>query len=181
MDLILEVPNHLDPELCVRIIEKFDADDRKVPGNTTNGYNSEVKDTVDLPIGWLDNWSDIVSELDKKLNNVIELYIPFLNDRTKIQHDSICLHNVEHHYQVQKSGHFNWHHDFSVKPPYMRIFTFMWYLNKPDEGGDTDFVFRRVKPEPGKLVVFPAAWTYPHRGCPAKNKYVVTGWLWVKG
>jgi hypothetical protein len=63
----------------------------------------------------------------------------------------------------------------------MRIFTFMWYLNKPDEGGDTDFVFRRVKPEPGKLVVFPAAWTYPHRGCPAKNKYVVTGWLWVKG
>lgn len=181
MDLVLEVPGHLNPDLCKRIIENFENDDRKVPGNTTGGYNAKLKDTIDLPIGWLDDWSDIVKELDLKINNIIELYVSFLNEKTKIKHDQLSLFNVEHHYQVQKSGHFDWHHDFTVKPPYMRVFTFMWYLNRPDEGGNTDFIFKSVKPETGKLVIFPASWTCPHRGCPAKNKYVVTGWLWVKG
>jgi 2OG-Fe(II) oxygenase superfamily len=181
MDLVLEIPNNLDPEFCKKIIDKFDLDERKIQGVTTTGLEIEKKDSLDLPIGWLDDWSEIVSELDIKLNEVIERYIQFIQQRTNLPFDAISLFNLKHHYQVQKINYFDWHHDFSVKPPYMRVFTFMWYLNVPDEGGMTDFIFKKVKPETGKLLVFPASWTCPHKGHFAKNKYILTGWLWVKG
>jgi hypothetical protein len=38
-----------------------------------------------------------------------------------------------------------------------------------------------VKPEAGKLLFFPATWTYPHRGMmPISNdKYIITGWIYL--
>jgi hypothetical protein len=64
-----------------------------------------------------------------------------------------------------------------------RIITYLWYLNDVEEGGETDFpdINIKVKPETGKLVLFPATWDFPHCGkMPiSSNKYIVTGWLYV--
>ena len=60
------------------------------------------------------------------------------------------------------------------------IVAFM-YLNKCEQGGETEFLYqhRRIKPEAGRLVLAPTGWTHPHRGNPPLKgvKYMITGWL----
>jgi hypothetical protein len=58
----------------------------------------------------------------------------------------------------------------------------LWYLNTLEEGGETDFYNRgMVKAQEGKLIIFPACWTYPHAGVMpiSDNKYIITGWIVV--
>jgi len=91
-------------------------------------------------------------------------------------------------------GMYNWHHDgydSSVFPPeivntstnipFIRMYTFLFYLNDIEEGGETEFLHRKIKPEKGKLLLFPATFIYPHKGCmPISNdKYICTGWLFA--
>ena len=37
----------------------------------------------------------------------------------------------------------------------------------------------KIQPEQGKLLIFPAVWSYIHRGFPPKTetKYICTGWI----
>ena len=54
------------------------------------------------------------------------------------------------------------------------------YLNDVEEGGETEFLYQgvKLKPETGKLVIFPTSYMYPHRGNPIYKgeKYIITGW-----
>ena len=58
---------------------------------------------------------------------------------------------------------------------------FVWYLNNVEEGGETEFWQGKyiVKPEVGKMVIFPSCWTFPHSGkIPLScDKYILTGKL----
>jgi 2OG-Fe(II) oxygenase superfamily len=177
MDLVYEIKGSLDPEFCRKLIQKFDVDERRQPGRTRHGIVPQVKDSSDLMIGRFQDWSSECEILDKKLDEGIEKFINFakFNNIQDFGRQDLTHNN---HYQMQKSGKFEWHHDFMIQNELMRVLTFMWYLNVPDEGGETDFVYKKVKPETGKLVIFPATWDKVHRGCPAKNKYIITGWLW---
>ena len=61
------------------------------------------------------------------------------------------------------------------------LITYLFYLNTIEEGGETEFIDgTKIKPETGKLLIFPATWTYEHRGnVPiSSNKYICTGWLY---
>ena len=54
-----------------------------------------------------------------------------------------------------------------------RFLILMVYLNDNFDNGETEFpVFGdKIKPEKGKLVVFPPLWQYMHRGNPPTNGY----------
>jgi hypothetical protein len=56
----------------------------------------------------------------------------------------------------------------------------MLYLNDVEDGGETEFLYQRmrVKPKQGTLLIWPAGFTHTHRGNPplSNNKYVITGW-----
>ena len=49
------------------------------------------------------------------------------------------------------------------------------------EGGETEFLYqhKRIKPEKGKLIIWPANFPFVHRGNPPLNqeKYILTSWL----
>jgi hypothetical protein len=82
-------------------------------------------------------------------------------------------------------GKYTYHNDFHIDyiSKSYRIITFLWYLNDVDEGGETEFWGNyKIKPEAGKLILFPATWTFPHTGkMPLSNdKYIITGWLYKK-
>jgi hypothetical protein len=65
-----------------------------------------------------------------------------------------------------------------------RAFVFSVYLNDVEEGGETEFLHfsKRVKPKTGRIVIWPAAFPYLHRGNPplSGKKYILTSWMMLR-
>ena len=65
-----------------------------------------------------------------------------------------------------------------------RAFVFSIYLNDVEEGGETEFLHfsKRVKPETGRIGIWPAAFPYVHRGNPplSGEKYILTSWMMLR-
>ena len=85
------------------------------------------------------------------------------------------------------SNNIKYHDDFCITIENDNIFyrkiVFIFYLNDVDTGGETELLDDyKIKPKAGRLLFFPATWTYPHRGCIpiSDNKYIATGWLYEK-
>lgn len=177
-------------DICEYLINIFENDaSHLVYDGVTHGgiVRPEIKKTRDLVLFTSINKYD--NELFKELTSNISNY--FSNMTHKYNSQMIPLNNInDSGFQIQKytanHGRYNYHHDvFFIKNnesfTQMRLLTFIWYLNTVDEGGETEFFNGRlkIKPEKGKLLIFPATWTYVHRGCmPISNdKYILTGWL----
>lgn len=174
MDLAMELDGHLDPELCKEIIEKFELDPNKHPG-VPAVYNHKV--SIDIAIHRYSDWNHITDKLNIMVRDGLNKYIewlqvmlPFINQRIE--------HSTHSGFQIQKSGKYIWHDDSRVDYSGERVLTFIWYLNTIDEGGETDLVYKKVKPHTGKLLIFPSTWNYVHRGIETENKYIITGWFY---
>ena len=65
-----------------------------------------------------------------------------------------------------------------------RAFVYSIYLNDVEEGGETEFLHfsKRVKPKTGRIVIWPAAFPYLHRGNPplSGEKYILTSWMMLR-
>jgi hypothetical protein len=57
----------------------------------------------------------------------------------------------------------------------------MTYLNDITDEGETEFFHQQIKIQPrkGLTLIWPADWTYTHRGItsPTQDKYIITGWF----
>jgi hypothetical protein len=90
-----------------------------------------------------------------------------------------------YYFKIQKTkiggGYHIWHYESCSREIANRVLVWTLYLNDVDEGGETEFLYqhKRVKPQQGTLVIFPAAFTHAHRGNPplSNDKYIVTGWV----
>ena len=86
-------------------------------------------------------------------------------------------------------GYHVWHDENTTSDnDASRCLVWMVYLNDDFEGGETEFLYykKRIKPETGKLIIWPAGMTHAHKGNlvlagSAQNKYVITGWFNVGG
>tara|TARA_R110000824_G_scaffold8386_1_gene37975 strand:+ start:2305 stop:2898 length:594 start_codon:yes stop_codon:yes gene_type:complete len=91
--------------------------------------------------------------------------------------------------KIQKTlpteGYHIWHVEhgkgFDNEP---RALVFSVYLNDVEEGGETEFLHfsKRVKPKTGRIVIWPAAFPYVHRGNPplSGEKYILTSWMMLR-
>ena len=91
--------------------------------------------------------------------------------------------------KIQKTlpteGYHIWHLEhgkgFMNEP---RAFVFTVYLNDVEEGGETEFLHfsKRIKPKTGRIVIWPAAFPYVHRGNPplSGKKYILTSWMLLR-
>ena len=188
MDFIHINNNSIPIDICSKIISTFEKEPNKYKGVTSNGLNTNIKDTldylIDMNVTETSMWYDIniflYNELSKNL----------------VQFDKIIFEKYGFHFFGEKlgdtgfmiqrytknKGKFMYHEDFSIKSTMHRVITFIWYLNNVDEGGETEFCGDfRIKPTAGKLVLFPASWCYPHCGIMpiSDDKYIITGWLHV--
>ena len=174
----------LDDDFCDNIITLFDGDFRKAPGITTLGENNKLKKTTDLYISDFpddDNWPKIDKILYENLNfNIVK----YTNKLSKMSSIPLWGHESnDSGYTIKKyepGDYFHWHVDSQCKEGWVRTLAAIWYLNDVKEGGETEFENGvKVKPKKGQLLLFPATWTYPHRGCSPKNenKYVITTFL----
>ena len=90
--------------------------------------------------------------------------------------------------KIQKTlpteGYHLWHTEWGpTEEALKRALVFSVYLNEVKEGGETEFLHfsKRVKPKTGRIVIWPAAFPYIHRGNPplTGEKYILTSWLLV--
>jgi hypothetical protein len=199
-NFIYEKPNTISKGTCKKIIELFEENrENQYPGQTAGGHNPDIKDTLDFSIPveatfQEDNsWNPICKVLTESLQENINIYLKSLNN----SHPNYISENYkfisadflsEETYQIQKyikgEGKYVYHNDFTLKWDLRqyRVITFLWYLNTIEEGGETEILGSiNIKPEAGKLLLFPASWIFPHRGkMPnSEDKYIITGWFHV--
>ena len=87
--------------------------------------------------------------------------------------------------KIQKTlptqGYHVWHveHGAGIDNSH-RALVYTIYLNDVKKGGETEFLHQsiRVQPKKGRIVIFPAAFPFVHRGNPPLThaKYIVSGW-----
>jgi hypothetical protein len=177
---IFEKRNALSPELCQAAIERFEANtDEQYEGRIGQLVEKDrsIKKSTDLVVSGKPHWKDIDQALFRSMGQAIlefrESY-PYFRGPFK-----------DMGYAIQRTlpgEHYHWHidggsHDFS-----QRQLVAVWYLNNVEApGGETEFLFQniKIKPEQGKLVLFPPFWTHEHRGVTLQKgvKYIATTWV----
>ena len=82
-------------------------------------------------------------------------------------------------YDGEEEGYFSLHNEASGSYPY-RMLAWMVYLNDADSGTVFPYQDTTVKPRMGRTVIWPAAWTHPHKGVTPNEgvKYIATGWFY---
>ena len=78
-------------------------------------------------------------------------------------------------------GFHNWHSEVCNWENMSRCLVWTFYLNDIElDEGETEFLYEkmRVRPRKGLGCMFPAGWTFQHRGNPVHSatKYMATGW-----
>jgi hypothetical protein len=193
MDLVKVYPNSLSGELCDLIIYLFNTPQEGkgegVVGSSIPRVDLKFKKTTDLHSAkWGKEWKLIDRLLAEELNKKIHSYYTDINPDINNMIYRPIQNCVDSGFQIQHytagDGYYNYHEDSATtQDGGFRIFTYIWYLNNVEEGGETEFYNGlKIKPTQGSLLIFPATWTYPHRGCmPISNdKYIITGWLYGK-
>jgi len=178
--------NYILPEECDKAIKLFD--DQHKFKNTLNRQAFESAPTLNKKDNQffakehnIDIWW---SELKPMMAN-FDIAFRNYSETTGAQE----AYSQEFHYSVMKiqktlptEGYHVWHiehnHGFDNEP---RAFAFTVYLNDVKEGGETEFLHfsKRVKPKKGRIVIWPAAFPYVHRGNPplSGKKYILTSWM----
>lgn len=89
-------------------------------------------------------------------------------------------------FKIQKTvpggGYHIWHVEKNFNYEMLRrALAFIIYLNDVEDGGETEFLKQsvRIKPKTGRVVIWPAAFPFIHRGNPPlkQTKYILTSWI----
>lgn len=195
MEYIYTSPS-LSTEMCKKIIELYEKDTQlKYDGVIGIGVNKNIKHTTDLIIPFEESWEDINKYLNDELQKHVKIYINGIEDKPNfkgpnnygmdyqhLDYNLVQLNNFHIQKYDKQVGKYVYHDDYTVINNHSRSLTYLWYLNDVDEGGETEFFggSHHIKPETGKLLLFPSVWCFPHRGnMPISScKYIVTGWLY---
>ena len=117
--------------------------------------------------------------IDKFFELPYRTYVNHFSELREIPQQSIF--DIKIQKTVPGQGYHIWHCESSSLETRNRICAFTMYLNDVEEGGETEFLYqkRRVKPERGKLIIWPAHFTHMHRGNQplSGEKYIITGWV----
>ena len=186
-DFIYTKRKALDKDLCEEIIDKYEDDDRKTPCviGKYSTVDKLVHDAMNLHISTHSGWKETDAIISKILGENIREYQKYLASHCK----GLGLNPLDTYqddgYLIKSytpGGFYNWHNDYYVDYKLgPRVLTYIFYLNDVKNGGETQFIDgTSIRPQTGKLILFPAAWPFSHRARKVKNrnKYILTGWLY---
>lgn len=166
---------------CVQITKRFEANvEQQYPGRIGGQQQlaQEVKKSTDLRISGRDDWQDIDelfrASMQKAIKSLSALHPFFSANRFKD-----AGYNLQ---RTQAGEYYHWHLDAGAGELSQRVLVAIWYLNDvAGPGGTTDFYHQNlsIRPEAGRLVLFPPFWTHLHQNATleAGVKYISTTWL----
>ena len=181
--------NYITEEECDKAIELFEDQDNF--NNTMNRISGEHSSTLHKQDQqFFANETNINVWWEKLKIMMVNFDIAFkhyaettgANDAYKVPFHFTTL-------KIQKTllteGYHVWHIEHGKgRDNEPRAFVFSIYLNDVEEGGETEFLHfsRRVKPKKGRIVIWPAAFPYVHRGNPplSGKKYILTSWIMLR-
>lgn len=192
---ILEINDFLPKDFCQYIIKNFESDKNKEKGImkyyvdgkflTRSKYNTEIN------LAKHENWKDINRLLQEFIGEACKQYIKNLKNEFDYdqehhmfdkelclfsENESIILDNIIIQ-KIKRGDKYIWHHDGALdRPTFIQVILYLNTLNE-DEGGCTEFIDgKKVRPEAGKVLIYPASWVFPHRGntVEADHKYICT-------
>jgi hypothetical protein len=177
---IFEKHKALPIDVCDEMIRRFEElESEQYPGRLGQQAVEEasIKQSTDLVVSGKEHWKDIDTALFRSLSSALtelrESY-PFFKGPFK-----------DSGYAIQRTSpgqFYHWHIDGGSHEFSQRQLVAVWYLNDVEgPGGTTDFSYQGVKirPEAGKLALFPPFWTHEHRGALLEKgvKYIATTWV----
>ena len=170
-----------DISVCDKIIEYHKSSNNKLMGLTVKGNtrvcDKNVKDSIDDELNGCLLGEYCLTNLQK----ITDLYRKKYHYCDATPEWSI-LESVNIQHYKPNGGFYAWHteRNSAVHPYNNRHLVFMTYLNDVSDGGETEFFYQKikVKPQKGLTLIWPADWTFTHRGIPSpsQEKYIVTGW-----
>jgi hypothetical protein len=181
LSFIYEIKNALPGELCRDMIRRFEANtEQQYAGRIGQGQTEEnsIKKTTDLRISGREDWKDVDKALMQSLAKAFNEFgqsFPFFAANS--------FKDIGYNMQRYRPGeYYHWHVDGGPGEFSQRQLVAIWYLNDIEgPGGETEFPLQEilVKPEEGKLVLFPPFWTHVHRAVTMEKsiKYIATTWV----
>ena len=181
LSFIYEIERALPADVCAEAIRRFEARvEQQHPGliGPEGRQAPEVKRSTDLRVSGRDDWSDIDRALARQLLatfNELGREFPFFSANS--------FKDIGYNLQRTLPGeYYHWHVDAGPGAFSERQLVAIWYLNDvPGPGGETEFPLQGVsiRPQQGKLVLFPPFWTHVHRGVTLEQgvKYIATTWI----
>lgn len=180
----------MTPDFCKHVIDRFEKNANKSVGvmGAEHRVDTTVKNTLELYINPdSDNWRHVSAHLMQVLVDGYRRYVAHLisnvHDGNSKVMDILFNPFEPTMFKIQKydvGGYFRWHVDdaYMIK----RKVAYIIYLNTLSEGdgGKTKFwKGKNIQPEEGKILFFPATWTYTHSGEEIKKgcKYIITGFM----
>ena len=182
--------NYITPQECEKAIKIYE--DQNKFNSTFSRINSEKasilhKQDQQFFAGpnninvWWDNLKSMILNFDLAWNHYAK------NVGATDAYDGEPFHYAD--LKIQKTlpteGYHVWHIEHARGyENEKRAFVFSIYLNDVEEGGETEFLHfsKRVKPKAGRIVIWPAAFPYLHRGNPplSGEKYILTSWMLLR-
>jgi hypothetical protein len=172
--------NVIEKEHTEKIIKRFD----EIADNSSFAGDAQFKSKArrhDDSIMLEDHSGQLVGVINKAIEGYLKVYLDEFPGGNEI--DAIGF-NVKLQRTYPGGGYHVWHSEQGNRSEsFARVLVWLLYLNDISEGGETEFLNQRerVSPEAGKLVVWPAAWPWQHRGNPplTETKYIATGWWYL--
>ncbi len=177
---IFEKNDALPANICDEMVRRFEtSEEDQYPGRIgqTVSSNKSIKKTTDLVVSGKPAWKDIDRALFHSLGRAI------LEFREKYNYFKGPFKDMGYNLQRYEPGeYYHWHIDGGSHEFSQRQLVAIWYLNDVEgPGGETEFLFQdaKIKPERGKLVLFPPFWTHEHRAVKLEKgiKYIATTWI----
>jgi len=182
---------YMDESICERLIKTFHAhprmDPKQKPMNFEGGKlvtaSPSVKESTDLSLT-IDDSLDfpVVAEYVEQLQKCVEKYIEKYPS-CDMYAPWRLLRPLNIQWYKPGQAYHAWHTERCSGNPITvtRHLVFMTYLNNVTDGGGTEWLNQKltVNAEIGKTVIWPADWTFTHRGIPSptQEKYIITGWF----
>jgi prolyl 4-hydroxylase len=172
---------YIDGDVCDKLIDYHQTSDKKFPGEVGDKeVDPSTKQSTDVEFGF-NQAPELANLYSQNLQLCVNEYLKkypaagrsnwTINERVNIQH------------YKPTEGYHAWHCERVDKsyPNVARHLVFMTYLNDVTDGGETEFLHQniKIKPQKGLTLIWPADWTFTHRGVPSnsQDKYIITGWF----
>jgi len=190
LDFIGMIPNAVPKKMCKEIIEAYhDLDKRnettqgRIGRDGTGEVVKSAKNSKDVELGAYHSYRDLLYQFNTHLQNAYNAYgEQFWQVSQYLGKHAVTAWQIQRYDANDRGGYHHFHVENSGVHNMRRCMAYIVYLNDIKEGGETEFLNQsiRVKPEAGKIVIFPAYFTHIHRGNPVlsgEDKYILTGWM----